>query len=150
MKTTRGIKRCGVAAFGLLLVGLTGCQTWVGGMTHDPTLVLLLIVAVLLMAGTVLEPVTTLLVLVPLMIPLVVGLGIDLTHFGLIVVVATCIGLLLPPIGFLIYLTAAQAGCGVMPLVRELVPFVAALILLLLLMTFFPQIVLFLPNLLVA
>jgi TRAP-type C4-dicarboxylate transport system permease large subunit len=98
-------------------------------------------------SATVLEPVTTLLVLVPLMIPLVVSLGIDLTHFGLIVVVGTCIGLLLPPIGFLIYLTAAQAGCGVMPLVRELVPFTIALILLLLLMVFFPQIVLFLPNL---
>jgi tripartite ATP-independent transporter DctM subunit len=120
---------------------------WVGGITHDPTMVLLLIVVVLLLAGTVLEPVTTLLVLVPLMIPLVVSLGIDLTHFGLIVVVGTCIGLLLPPIGFLIYLTAAQAGCGVMPLVRELVPFTIALILLLLLMVFFPQIVLFLPNL---
>ena len=64
--------------------------------------------------------------------------------------VATCIGLLLPPIGFLIYLTAAQAGCGVMPLVRELAPFIAALVLLLLLMTVFPQIVLFLPNLLIA
>jgi TRAP-type C4-dicarboxylate transport system permease large subunit len=106
-------------------------------------------VAVLLLAGTVLEPVTTLLVLVPLMIPLVVSLGIDLTHFGLIVVVATCIGLLLPPIGFLIYLTAAQAGCGVMPLVRELMPFIVALILLLLLMVFFPQLVLFLPNLVI-
>jgi tripartite ATP-independent transporter DctM subunit len=123
--------------------------SWVGGITRDPSLVLLLIVVVLLLAGTVLEPVTTLLVLVPLMIPLVVGLGVDLTHFGLIVVVATCIGLLLPPIGFLIYLTAAQAGCGVMPLVRELVPFIAALVLLLMMMTFFPQIVLFLPNLLV-
>lgn len=123
---------------------------WVGGLTNDPTLVLLLIVMLLLLAGTVLEPVTTLLVLVPLMIPLVVTLHIDLTHFGLIVVVATCIGLLLPPIGFLIYLTAAQAGCGVVPLVRELVPFVVALILLLLLMVLFPQLVLFLPNLLMA
>lgn len=121
---------------------------WVGGMTHDPTLILLLIVLVLLLAGTVLEPVTTLLVLVPLMIPLVVAAGIDLTHFGLIVVIATCIGLLLPPIGFLIYLTSAQAGCGVMPLVVELTPFILALILLLLLIVLFPQLVLFLPGLL--
>ena len=124
--------------------------SWVGGLTSDPTLVLLLIVLVLLLAGTVLEPVTTLLVLVPLMIPLVVAVGVDLTHFGLIVVIATCIGLLLPPIGFLIYLTAAQAGCGVMPLVRELAPFIAALVLLLLLIVLFPQLVLFLPNLLLG
>ena len=122
---------------------------WVGGITKDPTLVLLLISLVLLFAGTVLEPVTTLLVLVPLMIPLVLAAGVDMTHFGLIVVIATCIGLLLPPIGFLIYLTAAQAGCGVMPLVRELVPFIVALVLLLLLIVLFPQLVLFLPNLLI-
>ena len=119
---------------------------WVGGLTHDPTMILLLIVLALLLAGTVLEPVTTLLVLVPLMIPLVVSAGIDLTHFGLIVVVATCIGPLLPPIGFLIYLTAAQAECGVMPLVRELAPFIAALVILLLLIVLFPGLVLFLPN----
>jgi tripartite ATP-independent transporter DctM subunit len=122
---------------------------WVGGVTHDPTMVLLLIVLALLLAGTVLEPVTTLLVLVPLMIPLVAAVGVDLTHFGVVVVIATCIGLLLPPIGFLIYLTAAQADCGVMPLVRELTPFVTALILLLLLVVLFPQLVLFLPSLLV-
>ncbi|MCW5745503.1 MAG: TRAP transporter large permease subunit [Alphaproteobacteria bacterium] len=122
---------------------------WVGGASSDPTLVLLLIALALLLAGTVLEPVTTLLVLVPLMIPLVVATGIDLTHFGLVVVIATCIGLLLPPIGFLIYLTAAQAGCGVMPLVRELAPFIVALVLLLVLVVLFPQLVLFLPNLLV-
>ena len=127
----------------------TALARWVGGATSDPTLVLLLIALVLLLAGTVLEPVTTLLVLVPLMIPLVAAAGVDLTHFGLVVVIATCIGLLLPPIGFLIYLTAAQADCGVMPLVRELVPFIAALVLLLLLVVLVPQLVLFLPNLLV-
>ena len=76
----------------------------------------------LLIAGTILEPVTILVVIVPLMIPTAQTVGIDLTQFGVVAVLATLIGLVTPPVGFLIYLTGAQAEANVIDVVRELAP----------------------------
>ncbi len=120
---------------------------WVGGLTGDPLLVLAIFATVLLVAGTVLEPVTILVVLVPLMIPTALAVGIDLTQFGIVAVLATLLGLITPPVGFLIYLTAAQAGAQVHHEVRELVPFIAALVLLLAALVLFPPLTLWLPGL---
>ncbi len=120
---------------------------WVGGLTGDPLLVLAIFATALLVAGTVLEPVTILVVLVPLMIPTALAVGIDLTQFGIVAVLATLLGLITPPVGFLIYLTAAQAGAQVHHEVRELVPFIAALVLLLAALVLFPPLTLWLPGL---
>ena len=120
---------------------------WVGGLTGDPLLVLAIFATALLVAGTVLEPVTILVVLVPLMIPTAQSVGIDLTQFGIVAVLATLLGLITPPVGFLIYLTAAQAGAQVHHEVRELVPFITALVLLLAALVLFPPLTLWLPGL---
>lgn len=119
---------------------------WIGGQTGDPTLVLAVFAIVLLLAGTVLEPVTILVVLVPLMIPTAKLVGIDLTHFGVVAVLSTLIGLVTPPVGFLIYLTGAQAEAPVLSVIRELAPFVLALLLLLAALILFPPLTTFLPN----
>ena len=111
---------------------------------------LAIIAVVLLVAGTVLEPVTMLLVLIPLMVPVAVASGLDLTHFGVVVVLGTLIGLVTPPVGFLIYLCAAQAEAPVASVVRELLPFVGALVLLLAALIVFPGLVLWLPELLIG
>lgn len=113
-------------------------------------LVLALFAITLLIAGTVLEPVTILVVLVPLMIPTARLVGIDLTQFGVVAVLATLLGLITPPVGFLTYLTAAQAEARVHHVVRELVPFMVALVLLLAALVVFPGLTLWLPNLLIG
>ena len=123
---------------------------WVGGQTGDPMLVLAIFAAVLLVAGTILEPVTILVVLVPLMIPTANAVGIDLTQFGVVAVLATLLGLITPPVGFLIFLTGAQAEARVLDVVRELVPFIIALLLLLATLVVFPALTTFLPNLLLG
>jgi len=124
--------------------------TWIGGQTGDPLLVLAIFAAVLLIAGTILEPVTILVVIVPLMIPTANSVGIDLTQFGVVAVLATLIGLVTPPVGFLIYLTGAQAEASVISVIRELVPFIFALLLLLAAIIIFPPLTTYLPNLLLG
>lgn len=123
---------------------------WVSGLTGDPTLVLAMFALVLLAAGLILEPVTILVVLVPLMIPTAKAVGIDLVQLGVVAVLGTLIGLITPPVGLLIYLSAAQAEAPVHQVVRELLPFIAALVLLLALLVMFPQLSLFLPRMMMG
>jgi tripartite ATP-independent transporter DctM subunit len=143
----------------LIIASVAGAFTWIianlgvgrvlaaaiGGLTTDPRAVLLIICVVLLIAGTVLEPVTTLLVLIPLFIPLCARVGIDLVHFGVVTVLATLIGMCTPPVGFLIYLTAAQAQADIVDVTRELLPFILALVLLLIALALVPGLALWLP-----
>ncbi len=139
-----------VAGLFIWIVGNMGLARalagWVGDLTGDPLLVLAIFAAALLVAGTVLEPVTILVVLVPLMIPTAQAVGIDMTQFGVVAVLATLLGLITPPVGFLIYLTAAQAGAQVHHEIRELVPFITALVLLLAALVLFPPLTLWLPG----
>ena len=143
----------------LIIASVAGAFTWIianlgvgrvlaaaiGGLTTDPRAVLLIICVVLLIAGTVLEPVTTLLVLIPLFLPLCARVGIDLVHFGVVTVLATLIGMCTPPVGFLIYLTAAQAQADIVDVTRELLPFILALVLLLVALALLPGLALWLP-----
>jgi tripartite ATP-independent transporter DctM subunit len=121
--------------------------TWISSITTNPAGVMIVICIILLIAGTVLEPVTTLLVLIPLFIPLCLQVGIDLVQFGIVTVLATLIGMITPPVGFLIYLTSAQAKSDVMAVVVELLPFVAALVALLFALALIPSLSLLLPRL---
>ena len=90
---------------------------------------------------------TLLLVLVPLLVPVAKGLGVDLVHFGVVIVFNMMIGMLTPPYGVLLYILSGLAGTPVKDIVRELVPFILALIVVLFLITFVPSLVLALPEL---
>lgn len=118
------------------------------GLSGDPAIVLLVIMLLLLLLGTVLEPVTLLVVIVPILVPTAHAAGIDPIQLGTVAVLATLVGLITPPVGFLIYLTAAQAQVRAGPVIRELSPFVLALVLLLVAMVFIPGLSLWLPRLL--
>jgi TRAP-type C4-dicarboxylate transport system permease large subunit len=87
-----------------------------------------------------------LLVFVPMLIPSAQALGIDLVHFGVVVVVNMMIGLVTPPFGMLLFVTNALTGISLRDMVREGLPFTLLLIFSLLLITLFPQIVLWLPQ----
>lgn len=141
-----------VAGLFIWIVGNMGLARalagWIGGLGGSPTAVLAWFTLALLVAGMVLEPVTILVVLVPVMIPAAQAVGIDLVQFGIVSVLATLMGLITPPVGFLIYLTSAQAGAPVHYTIRELAPFIAALALLLAALVLFPGLSLFLPSLL--
>ena len=102
---------------------------------------------ILLVLGCLLEGSTILLVIVPIFIPTAKALGIDLVHFGVVVVVNIMIGLLTPPYGLLLFVLANLTRQPLGAIVREAMPFIAAALLVLLIITLFPDTILWLPRL---
>ena len=119
---------------------------WVSGLQLSQLQFLLLVNGVFLVLGCFLDVSVMLLVFVPMLIPTAKLLGVDLVHFGVVVVVNMMIGLVTPPFGMLLFVTNALTGIPLKDMVREGWPFTALLVLALLLMTLFPQIVLWLPQ----
>jgi len=109
---------------------------------------LLLVNVILLILGCLLEGITILLVIVPIFIPLAQALGIDMVHFGVVVVVNLMIGLITPPYGLLLFVVASVARAPLLPIIRDVLPFLLAMIAALAFITFVPEVVLWLPRLL--
>ena len=99
--------------------------------------------------GCFLDPVTSMVILVPIFIPLVQQLGIDLVHFGVVLVINLMIGLVTPPVGILLFLTSSMAQDKLERVIKEIIPFIIALLLVLAICTYIPEIVMWLPNLLI-
>jgi tripartite ATP-independent transporter DctM subunit len=109
---------------------------------------LLLIDAVLLVAGMFLHSTAAIVLLVPILMPLATGIGLDPVHFGMIVTVSLAIGQQTPPVASVLMTACSIAGESIWAVTRVNLYFIAALILVLLLVTFFPGLSLFLPDLL--
>ncbi|GGB06545.1 TRAP transporter large permease [Allosediminivita pacifica] len=108
---------------------------------------LLIVNAILLGLGCLLEANAILLVIVPIFLPTAVSLGIDPVHFGVIVVVNTMIGLATPPYGLLLFVVTSITKSPIRETIRHLLPFLAIMIAGLAMITFVPEIVLWLPRL---
>ncbi len=126
----------------------SGLRELMAGYELTPVVFLLLVNAVLLVLGCLLEGITILLVIVPIFIPTAKALGIDMVHFGVIVVVNLMIGLVTPPYGLLLFVVANVARSGLLPILRDILPFLMVLVAALGLITFSPDLVLWLPRLL--
>jgi tripartite ATP-independent transporter DctM subunit len=139
------------AGFGWLLAvsGLTRqLADAIAAVSENPLVILMLINLLLLVIGIFMEPLPAMLILIPVLVPVVSAVGIDLVHFGLVMVFNLCLGLLTPPVGILLYICANFAEIKIEELVRELMPFFTAGVVVLLLITVFPQTVLWLPQIL--
>ena len=123
---------------------------WLGSEVASPTLLLLIIVALYLAVGLFMEPIAAMLLLVPILLPGVKLLGIDLVHFGVVTVLALCIGLLTPPVGLVLYTVARIADIRADVLAVAILPFLLPLVTVLLAIVFFPDLALGLPKLLAA
>ena len=114
---------------------------------HSKIVLLLVINVILLIAGTFIGTTSALVIFAPLFIPLVQGFGVDLIHFGLIMAVNLTIGMCTPPLGVCLFVSGSIAKISLKQQMRDLLPMIAVLIVVLLIVTYFPQTVLFLPNL---
>ena len=119
---------------------------WVDAMHLGRVPFLLLVNVMFLVLGCFLDVSVLLLVFVPMLLPAVKLLGIDLVHFGVLVVLNMMIGLIHPPFGMLLFVTKALTGIPIGEMLREGWMFLVMLLALLLAMTVFPQIVLWLPQ----
>ncbi len=115
--------------------------------TTNPILLVFIIIAFLLMAGMFMEPTVNTLLLTPIFLPIVKQVGIDPVHFGLVMMTVITMGSMTPPVGVVIYTVCSLLDCPLKEFLKESVPFLASVIILVILMVLFPQIVLFLPNL---
>jgi len=113
----------------------------------SPTGFLILVNVILLLLGCVLEGTTILLVIVPVFVPTAQVLGIDMVHLGVVVVVNIMLGLITPPYGLLLFIMTRIAEVPLKDIVRDVLPFLCAMIAALVLITFVPEVVLWLPRL---
>jgi len=122
--------------------------TWLLGITQNKYFMLMIFNVLLLVAGMFLEGGAVLIILTPLLAPVAVGLGVDVIHFGLICIINIMIGGLTPPFGSMMFTCCSITGCKLEEFTKEALPFMFALIITLLFITYIPQITLVLPNLL--
>ena len=115
--------------------------------TSNPQLMLLIIIFFLVVAGMFMEPTVNTLLLTPIFLPIAKSLGIDPVHFGLVMMTTITLGSMTPPVGVVLYTVCSILECPTDEYIKESIPFVLSVIALLVLMAFFPKIVLFLPDL---
>ena len=111
-----------------------------------PTEFLLCVNLLMLVLAIFLDEVTILLVIVPLLIPIAHDLGLNLIHFGIVVVLNMMVGLTLPPHGLLLFVMSGLTGTPLSEIFREIPPFIVAMLLVVLAVTFLPQLALWLPG----
>lgn len=127
--------------------GLAGALVMlIEALNMSPMTFMLSVNVLLLLLGCFLDGSVILLVFIPLLLPTARALGIDLTYFGVVVIINFMIGLITPPYGLVLFVLASLTGVPIQKIFKAVVPFFMALIALLLLLTLVPQIILFLPH----
>ncbi len=135
--------------FGWMLTatGVTAAiAQWVLAFTKEPWVFLLLANVLMLFVGCFLEPVAAITILVPILLPIARLLGIDPVHFGLVMVLNLMIGLLHPPMGMVLFVLARVARLSFERTTMAILPWLAPLLVSLVILTYVPQIVLWLPR----
>jgi len=107
---------------------------------------LLIVNAIFLVLGMFIDTSTIMVVFVPIVLPTVQALGIDLIHFGVVIVLNMMIGLSTPPFGVLLFIVSGISDTKLDIVIREVLPMLAVLITVLFLITYVPDIVMFIPN----
>ena len=116
-------------------------------LTNNPYVMLGILNILLLMMGMFLEGGAALIIVAPLVVPVVVKLGIDPVHFGMIIIVNIMLGGITPPFGSMMFTTCSVTKVSISDFIREVWPFIIALLISLLIITYVPSVVLLLPNL---
>ena len=118
------------------------------GLTRNPVLIALLINLILLVLGCIMDMAPIILIATPILLPIAKSIGIDPVQFGIMMILNCGIGLLTPPVGAVLFIGSAVGKVKMEKVVKATLPFYLCMIAVLLLLTFIPEISLFLPNLL--
>jgi tripartite ATP-independent transporter DctM subunit len=145
----------------MLLIGTSIAMSWVLSyemipqnlsralltLTDSTVGILLIINAILLVMGTFMDMTPAVLIFTPIFLPIVTELGIEPVHFGIVMVLNLCVGLCTPPVGSVLFVGAAVGNTTISRLVRPLLPLFLAMVVALLVVTFVPEVSLWLPRL---
>ena len=145
-----GIIVAGVSVFGWVIareqVPQQAAELFLS-LSEDPVVLLLLINLLLLILGTFIESLALLLLVVPVLVPVALQFGIDPVHLGVVIVLNLMVGILTPPMGVALFVVAKVGNIPFAVLARAILPFLVPIVLVLLLITLVPDLVLFLPDL---
>jgi len=119
----------------------------ISGVTESPFLILMIMAAILIVSGMFLESIAQIILLTPLMLPIVANLGVDPIVFGILMVISCEIGFLTPPVGVNLFVAARITNLGVDRISIAVIPFLLAYVVVLMIISAFPDLVTFLPNL---
>ena len=116
--------------------------------TNNKYVLLLLINFFLIFLGTFMETLAAVILTLPMLLPIITKIGVDPVHFGIIMAVNLSVGLITPPLGICAFVAASLAKISLERISKALIPFIIATVVIVLLVTYLPGLVLFLPNLL--
>jgi C4-dicarboxylate transporter DctM subunit len=119
---------------------------YVMGLSSDPIIILILINLIFIIFGCFVEGIALMIILLPTLLPLVETAGIDMTLFGVMIVINLAIGTVTPPVGTCLIITSMISNIPIQQIYREIVPFILVILFVLLLTIFVPEIVTFLPD----
>jgi len=145
----------------LLLVGTSIGLSWVMsyqdipqqvsegllGLSENKFVILIIINILLLLVGVFMDLSPAVLIFTPIFLPIVTNIGVDPIHFGIIMILNLSIGLCTPPVGTVLFIGSSISKIGIEKLIRPLLPIYAVMIFILLIITYFPQLTLWLPRL---
>ncbi|GAB5551331.1 MAG: TRAP transporter large permease [Saprospiraceae bacterium] len=151
----------GTTAIVLLLVGTSMSMSWIMAYENIPQnitdfmlsisdnkyVILFIINLLLLFVGIFMDMTPAVLIFTPIFLPVVTNLGMDPTHFGIIMVLNLCIGLCTPPVGSVLFVGVGVAGTTIQKVIRPLLPLFIAMLVALMLVTYIPALSLWLPSL---
>jgi C4-dicarboxylate transporter DctM subunit len=119
----------------------------ISAVTSSRVIFLLLVNVILIFAGMFLDAASAIVILTPVLLPACTTFGVDLVFFGVMMTVNLMVGVLTPPVGLNLYVVSSVAGLDLLKLAKECIPFMLIMLIIVLLMVFFPGIVTWLPNL---
>ncbi len=144
----------------MLLIGTSMAMSWVMayenipqnvatalvGLSENKFVILIIINLILLAVGTFMDMTPAVLIFTPIFLPVAVHMGIDPIHFGIIMVMNLCIGLCTPPVGSILFIGCSVAGLSITKVLKPLVPMFIVMTITLILVTYFPQLSLWVPR----
>jgi len=151
----------GTTAIVMLLIATSMSMSWVMsyenipqavsdtllGLSDNIFVILLIINLLLLFVGTFMDMTPAVLIFTPIFLPVVTALGVDPVHFGIMMVMNLCVGLCTPPVGSVLFIGVSVAKSSIQKVIKPLMPLYVAMFIVLLLVTFVPEISLWLPEL---
>ena len=144
---------CAASLFGYVLTAHRipdAIATFILGLSSNKWVILLLINLLLLVVGTFLDTTAAIIILVPILLPIIHTIGVDPIHFGMILCVNLAVGFVTPPFGTCLFVACGVADTSLGAITKKILPFIAALLVVVALVTIFEPISLFLPRLLGA
>ncbi|EKU93894.1 Neu5Ac permease [Alloiococcus otitis] len=145
----------------LLLISASSAMSWIMaysgipgaisqallGLTNNTILIYLIMIAILLIVGTFMDITPAILIFTPIFLPIATNLGMHPVHFGIVLILAMCIGTMTPPVGSVLFVACGISKVSIEKVFKPLLPYLIGMVVLLILMTFLPELSLFLPRL---